>query len=105
RTFAPLRPVLHRVLYGNHTVPNASKEYENTPKREFRGQCGGSGALITKNSDSTSWHELLHQVGPFCTECCNTTKLSQMHPNSTKCNKNIRLASNGVDRMVCWEKF
>jgi len=87
RTFAPLRPVLHRVLYGNHTVPNASKEYENTPKREFRGQCGGSGALITKNSDSTSWHELLHQVGPFCTECCNTTKLSQMHPNSTKCTK------------------
>ena len=28
RTFAPLRPVLHRVLYGNQTVPNASKEYE-----------------------------------------------------------------------------
>ena len=28
RTFAPLRPVLHRVLYGNQTVPNESKEYE-----------------------------------------------------------------------------
>ena len=28
RTFAPLRPDLHRVLYGNQTVPNALKEYE-----------------------------------------------------------------------------
>ena len=28
RTFAPLRLVLHQVLYGNQTVPNAPKLYE-----------------------------------------------------------------------------
>src|SRR4026209_246276 len=67
--------------------PKCIQRVQNTPKREFRGQWGGSGAFITKNSDATSWHELLHQVGPFCTECCNATKLSQTHPNSTKCTK------------------
>src|SRR6185312_10359929 len=120
RTFAPLRPVLHRVLYGNQTVPNASKEYkthqnmslesngvdrvhslrkiptrlrdtnfctssarfalsfvrqpngpkcfqivQNTPKHEFRVPWGGSGEFVVKNSDVTSWHELLHQFGPL----------------------------------------
>ena len=29
--------------------------------------------LVVKNSDATSWHELLHQFGPFWTECCNAT--------------------------------
>ena len=55
-----------------------------TSKHEFRVQWGGSGALVAKNSDATSWHELLHQLGPFCTEFCNTTKRSQMHQNSMK---------------------
>ena len=32
----------------------------NTPKHQFRVQWGGSGAFVTKNSDATSWHELLH---------------------------------------------
>ena len=58
--------------------PNSTKKYE------FRIPWGGSSAFIAKNSDAISWHELLHQFGPFCTECCNATKLSQMHPNSTK---------------------
>ena len=31
----------------------------NTAKRQFRVQWGGSGALVVKNSDATSWHELL----------------------------------------------
>jgi len=177
RTFAPLRTVLHRVLYGNQTVPNVSKEYEthqnvslvangvdrvcslqkiptrlrgmnfctrlahfalsvvtqpnspkctqivwnapkhkvsiqwggsnsllwkiltrlhgpnfcttsrrfapsfvrqrnstkctkivrNAPKHEFRPQWGQSGVFVAKNYDATSWHELFHQFGPFCT--------------------------------------
>ena len=78
--------------------PKCIQRVRNTPKREFRDQWGGSVAFITKNSDATSCHELLHQVGPFCAECCNATKLSQTH-------QNIRLASNGVDRMVCCEKI
>ena len=31
-----------------------------TPKHEFRVQWGASIAFVAKNSDATSWHELLH---------------------------------------------
>ena len=33
---------------------------QNAPKHEFRVKWSGSGALVAKNSDTTSWHELLH---------------------------------------------
>jgi len=58
-----------------------------TPKHEFRVQWGRSGAFATKNSDATSWHELLHQFGPFWAECCNATncpKCTQIVRNATK---------------------
>ena len=55
----------------------------NTPKHEFRSQRGQSGVFVEKNSDTTSWHKLLHQFNPFCTEFCKAIKRSQMHPNST----------------------
>ena len=42
------------------------------------------GAFFAKNSDATSWHELLHKFGPFCTKVHNASKQTQMHPNSTK---------------------
>jgi len=32
----------------------------NKTKHKFSVQWGGSGAFIVKNSDTTSWHELLH---------------------------------------------
>ena len=48
-----------------------------TPKLEFRFQWGGSVAFVAKNSDMTSWHELLHQFGPFCIEFCKATKRSK----------------------------
>ena len=70
--------------------PNGPKYIQivqNTPKHVFGVQWSGSGAFVAKNSDATSWHELLHQFGPFCTECCNTAKLSQMHSNSTNAPK------------------
>ena len=57
---------------------------QNTPKHEFRVQWGGSVAFIAKNSNATSWPELLHQFGPFCTEFCNATERCQMHKNSMK---------------------
>ena len=67
--------------------PECTQIERNAPKRKFRVQWGESGAFVAKNSDATSWHGLLHQVGPFCIECCNATKLAQMHPNSTKRNE------------------
>ena len=67
--------------------PEYTQMVRNAPKHQFRVKWGGSGAFVAKNSDATSWHRLLHQVGPFCTECCNATKLAQMHPNKTKRNE------------------
>src|SRR6185312_9183072 len=64
--------------------PECTQIVQNAPKRQFRVQWGGSGAFVAKNSDATSWHELLHYFGPFCTEFRKATKRSQMHPNSTK---------------------
>jgi len=86
--------------------PNGPKSIQivfNTPKHEFRGKWGGSGAFITKHSDATSWHVLLHQVGPFCTECCNATKLSQMHPNSTKYTETYGLGPMGGSNGLLWK--
>ena len=40
--------------------PKCSQTLRNKTKQEFRVQWGGSGASITKNSYTTSWHELLH---------------------------------------------
>ena len=40
-------------------LPKCTQKVRNAPKHEFRVQWGGSGAFVAKNSDSTSWHELL----------------------------------------------
>ena len=85
--FCTCRPVLHRVFVIQPNGPKCTKLVWNAPEHEFRVQWGGSGAFVTKNSYSTSWHELLHQFDPFCTEYWKATKQSQMHPNSTKSTK------------------
>jgi hypothetical protein len=54
---APVQHVLHRVSYSNETLTNGPKHYENA---QFRVQWGGSHAFVAKNSDASSWHELLH---------------------------------------------
>ena len=41
-------------------IPKCTQIVWNTPKHQFRDQWGGSNAFIAKNSDATSWHELLH---------------------------------------------
>ena len=40
--------------------PECTQIVQNAPKRHFGVQWGGSGAFVAKNSDATSWHELLH---------------------------------------------
>ena len=65
-------------------VPNAPKQYETHQNVSLGSNGGGSGVFVAKNSDMTSWHELLHYIGPFCTEFRKATKWSRMHPNSTK---------------------
>jgi len=66
---------------------------------------GGSGAFVAKNSNATSWHELLHLFGPFCTEFRKGTKWFQMHRNSTKRTKFFSLVSNGVDQVRSMRKI
>ena len=70
--------------------PKCTQIVRNAPKCEFRVQWGGSGAFIAKNSDATSWHELLHQFGPFWTDCCNAT-------NYPKC---IQIVRNAMEHEV-----
>ena len=56
---APVQPVLHRVS----CVTKRSQMHPNIMKHtkyEFWIQWGGSGALVVKNYNATSWHELLH---------------------------------------------
>ena len=48
------------------------------------GSMGWMSMFVAKNSDKTSWHELLHHFGPFCTEFCKATKRFQMYSNSMK---------------------
>jgi hypothetical protein len=40
--------------------PECTQMVRNAPKRQFRVQWGGSSPFVVKNSDATSWHELLH---------------------------------------------
>src|SRR6185436_8465912 len=61
--------------------PEYTQIVRNAPKRQFRVQWGGSGAFVAKNSEATSWHELLHYFGPFCTEFRKATKRSWLQPN------------------------
>ena len=72
--------------------PNNSQSTQivrNTPKHDFRSQWSQSGVFVAKNYDATSWHELLHHFGPFCTEFCKATKRYQMHPNNMKHTKTL----------------
>ena len=64
--------------------PKCTQIVRNTPKCQFRVQWGGLGVFVAKNSDATSWQELLHYFGPFCSEFRKATKRSQMNPYSTK---------------------
>ena len=45
---------------GQPNSPECNQIVRNTAKRQFRVQRGGSCAFVAKNSDATSWHELLH---------------------------------------------
>ena len=64
--------------------PKCTQMVCNSTKHEFRVQWGGSSAFVVKNSDATSWHELLHKFGPFCTKVHNASKI----PKCTQIVKN-----------------
>ena len=51
----------------------------------FRVEWGGSGAFVAKNSDATSWHELLHHYDRFAQSFVT-------QPNGSQCSKIVRNA-------------
>src|SRR6185503_11106902 len=85
--------------------PECTQIVQNAPERQFGVQWGGLGAFVAKNSDATSWHELLHYFGPFCTEFRKATKQSRMHPNSIKRTKMSVYGAMGCIGCVLCEKF
>ena len=86
-------------------VPNAPKQYETHQNVNLGSNGGGSGVFVAKNSDATSWHELLHWFGPFCTEFRMATKRPRMHTNCTKHPKTSVSGSMGWIGCVRCEKF
>src|SRR6185312_1886249 len=69
--------------------PKCTQIVQNVPKYQFRVHWDRPGTFVAKNSDATSWHELLHYFGPFCTEFHNATKWSSIYPNRTKHTKTL----------------
>ena len=69
--------------------PKCTKIVRNAPKHEFRVQWGGTGAFVEKNSNTASWHELLHQFGPFCAEFRKSTKTVPNAPKFYEMHQNI----------------
>src|SRR6185503_14629217 len=85
--------------------PKCTQIIQNAPNHQFRVQWGGLGMFVAKNSDTTSWHKLLHLLGPFCTEFRKATKRSKIHPNITKRTKTSVWGLTGSTRYICCEKF
>ena len=65
--------------------PECTQIVQNTPKHQFRVQWVGSGAFVAKNSDATSWHELLHRFAPSFVRQPNSSECTQLVRNAPKC--------------------
>ena len=85
RTFAPLRPVLHRVLYGNQTVPKASKVYETHQNVSL--EATGLDRVRSLRKIPTRLRGM-----NFCTRLAHFALSVVMQPNSPKCTKIVRSA-------------
>ena len=65
---APDPPIGHKLKHSMKNTsfvmqpngPKCTQMVRNAPKHEFRFEWAGSGVIVAKNSNATSWHELLH---------------------------------------------
>ena len=73
-----------RVSKGNQTVPNAPKYYE-THQNVSLGSNGVDRVRSMRKNQATSWHELWHKFGPFCTSF-------ERQPHSPECTQIVRNA-------------
>jgi len=65
--------------------PECTQIVRNATKCQFRVRWGVSGAFVAKNSDATSWHELLHKFGRFAPSFVR-------QPNGPECTHIVRNA-------------
>ena len=65
--------------------PECTQIVRNATKRQFRVRWGVLGAFVAKNSDATSWHELLHKFGRFVLSFVR-------QPNGPECTQIVRNA-------------
>ena len=71
----------------------------NAPKRQFWVQWSGSGTLVAKNSEATSWHELLHQSARFATSFVrqlNSLDCTQIVQNAPKHQFRVQWGGSGA---------
>ena len=85
--------------------PKCTQIIQKAQKKGFRVQWGGSGEFIAKNSNTTLWHELLHQFDPFCIEYCKATKRVPNAPEQYETHQKLSLGSNGLDRVIQLRKI
>jgi hypothetical protein len=79
--------------------PECTQIEQNAPKRQVGVQWGGSAAFVAKNSDATSWHELLRQFGPFTSEfrkAPDGPECTQIVQNAPKCQFRVQWAGLGA---------
>src|SRR6185312_2373582 len=104
QTFALVRPVLHRILYGNQTVPNAPKWYEILQNMNL-GSNGVDRVLLLRKIPMR-----LHRTN-FCTSSASFAPSFVRQPNSSKCNQMVQNSAkhefrvNGVDRVRLLRKI
>ena len=63
--------------------PECTQMVRNALERQFRVQWSGSGVFVVKNSDATSWHELLYSSACFATSFVRQT-------NGPRCAQMVR---------------
>ena len=86
---APVQPILHRVSCSNKMVPNATKHYE-THQNMSLGPDGVDGVSYCEKfwcNFVERTFALIAPVQPVFMELRAETKLSKMHPNTTRRNK------------------
>ena len=104
----PFQPALHRLSCINETIQNAPKHYEMHQIMSLGSNGGGSGAFVAKNFRCdfiAKTCPLIAPVQPILhrVSCSNGTLTNT--PKHYETHKNMRLGSNGVDRVCSLRKI
>ena len=79
--------------------PKCTQIERNAPKHQFRVQWGGPGMFVAKNSDATSWHELLHFSDHFASSFLrqpNGPGCTQIVRHTPKCQFRVQWVGSGA---------